>query len=244
MTIQGTPAIDLGPERENEARDGIGDLPAHQNGREARADLHHRQRHDEGRNADAGDAEGGDEAERATGRKRKDDRDRSRQREVGDVHVVRLQREKGQDDRGCVGDRADAEIDFGGQNDEGQADGDDRGDRDLLQNVLQIAERRKGRSGDAEEDDEAKKRDERRDIAQLVAQEIPGPKGAGRGRIGAWRVHQSRDPRRQAAANRRSLLIASPANSCAISPLRITRTRSASERTVSGSVEKTTIAMP
>ena len=63
-------------------RNGIGDLPAHQNRRDAGADLHHRQRHDEGRDADAGDAEGGEEAERAAGREAPE-RSRSRRASAG-----------------------------------------------------------------------------------------------------------------------------------------------------------------
>ena len=42
---------------------------------------------------------------------------------------------------GCgVGDAADAEIDLGAQDHEGQPDGDDAGDRDLREDVVQIAE--------------------------------------------------------------------------------------------------------
>ncbi len=55
----------LGPQRQNERRNGVGDLTAHQNRRYARADLHHGERHDEGRDADARDSERGKEAKRA-----------------------------------------------------------------------------------------------------------------------------------------------------------------------------------
>ena len=41
----------------------IGDLAAHQQRRHAIGDLHHGKRHDEGRNADDGHAEGRDKAE-------------------------------------------------------------------------------------------------------------------------------------------------------------------------------------
>ena len=200
--------------------------------------------HDEGRDADAGDAEGGEEPEREAGEEREDDRDGARHRDVADVHVVGLQREEGQHDRRGVGDGADREIDLGGEDDEGQADGDDAGDRYLLQDVLQVIERRERGAGDAEEQDEEQKRDEGRDIAQLIAGEIGEPERAlgGDGNIGLGRVHICSS--RQAAASRRSLLIASSANSRAISPLRITSTRSASESTVSGSVENTTMAIP
>jgi hypothetical protein len=151
---------------------------------------------------------------------------------------------EGQHDRRGVGDCADREIDLGGKDDEGQADGDDAGDRYLLQDVLQVIERRERGAGDAEEQDEEQKRDEGRDITQLIAGEIGEPERAlgGDGNIGLGRVHICSS--RQAAASRRSLLIASSANSCATSPLRITSTRSASESTVSGSVENTTMAIP
>ena len=116
-------------------------------------------------------------------------------RQVGDVHIIRLQREERQHDRCRIGDRADAEVDFGRQNDEGEADRDDRGDRHLLQNILEIVESREGGTRDAEEDDEKQQRDERRDIAQLVAQKIAEAKRPGRGAdIGALRVHYSRNP--------------------------------------------------
>src|SRR6202453_524720 len=49
----------LGPERQNERRNRIGDLAAHQNRRYTGADLHHGERHDEGGDADACDPEGG-----------------------------------------------------------------------------------------------------------------------------------------------------------------------------------------
>ena len=62
--------------------------------------------------------------------------------------------------------------------------------------------------------------------------------------FGVRRIHRPKFPsssrRQQAILADRAIL----ANSRAISPLRMTRTRSASESTVSGSVEKTTTAMP
>ena len=39
---------------------------------------------------------------------RQNDGDRAGHRQIGDVHVVGLQREEGEHDRGGVGDRADA----------------------------------------------------------------------------------------------------------------------------------------
>ena len=100
------------------------------------------------------------------------DGDRAGHRQIGDVHVVRLQREEGEHDRGRVGDRADGEIDLGREDDEGEADGHDRRDRHLLEDILQIAERGEARARDAEEADEHDQGDEGRDVAQLIAQEI------------------------------------------------------------------------
>ena len=77
----------------------------------------------------------------------------ARHRDIGDVHIVGLQREEGQHDRGRVGHGADRKIDLGSQDDEGQADGDDSSHRHLLQDILEIVERREGWAGDAEEDD-------------------------------------------------------------------------------------------
>ena len=48
------------------------------------------------------------------------------QRHVGDVHVAFLQREKGDDDAGDIGDRRDREVDLGAEDHEGQPDRDDR----------------------------------------------------------------------------------------------------------------------
>ena len=75
MMIQGTPKSDFEPSVSTQRRHGIGDLAAHQHRRDAGADLHHRQRHDERGDADLGDAERGDEAERAAGGEREHDRD-------------------------------------------------------------------------------------------------------------------------------------------------------------------------
>ena len=98
------------------------------------------------------------ETEPAAGHQGEDDRERADRRQIGDVHVIGLQREEGQHDRRRIGDGGDAEVDLGGQNDEGQADRDDRGDRDLLQNVFEIAERGERRARHAEEDDEEQQR--------------------------------------------------------------------------------------
>ena len=62
----------------------------------------------------------------------------ARQRHVRDVHVGFLQREPGDDDAGDVGDRRDRKVDLGAEDDEGQADRDHRGDRDLVQDVEEV----------------------------------------------------------------------------------------------------------
>ena len=67
MTIHGMPAMRAGAERLDEPRHGIGDLAAHQQRRDAVADLHHGERHDEGRDADERHAGGVDEPEREAG---------------------------------------------------------------------------------------------------------------------------------------------------------------------------------
>ena len=80
------------------------------------------------------------DAEREAGGEREEDRDRARQRHVGDVHVGFLQREIGDDDAGGVGDRGDREVDLGAQDHEGQPDRDDRRDRDLVQDVDEVGD--------------------------------------------------------------------------------------------------------
>ena len=114
--------------------------------------------------------------------------------------------------------------------------------------------------GEAEEADEQDQRRERRDVAQLIAQEAARGRTPGLGAdvaIGHARLQSASSAgslascatldcasvdaaarESHAAASNRSLLIAQSANSLAISPLRITSTRSASDSTVSGSVEK------
>ena len=101
-----------------------------------------------------------------------DDGEAAGERNIGDVHARILEREEGDDDAGRIGDAGDAKIDLGGENDEGEADRDDAGDRHLLQDVLQIAEGEEGGAGEAEEDDQEQKRQEGRDIAQLVAEPV------------------------------------------------------------------------
>ena len=95
----------------------------------------------------------------------------------------------GEHDRRGVGDRADGEVDFGGEDDEGQADGDDRGHRHLLKDVLEIAERGEGRARDAEEGDERDQGYEGGDVAELIAQEIADAKGACVSDLGALHIH-------------------------------------------------------
>ena len=58
ITIQGMPPIEPDPRVEIERRHRVGDLAAHQQRRDAGGDLHHGERHDEGRNADHRDARG------------------------------------------------------------------------------------------------------------------------------------------------------------------------------------------
>ena len=94
----------------------------------------------------------------------------ARHRDVGDVDVGVLQREVGDRDAGDVGDAGDREVDLGAQDHEGEADGDDAGDRDLRQDVAEIVERRKGGAGGGEEAEQADQRQERRDVAHLGAQ--------------------------------------------------------------------------
>ena len=110
-------------------------------------------------------------AEQTTSGQRERDGQESRQRQVRNVDVVRLPREEGQHDCRCIRHRADAEIDLGGEDDEGQPDRDHPCDGDLLQNVLEIAERRERWGGDAEEADENDQRRERRNVAKLIAQQ-------------------------------------------------------------------------
>ena len=141
------------------------------------------------RDADAGHAKGGDEAERATGQKREDDRDRAGHRQIGDVHIVGLSREVGEHDRRGVGDRGDGKVNLGGEDDEGEADSNDRRHRHLLKDILQIADRGERRARDAEEADERDQGYERRDVAQLIAQEIAQPKGACGSDLGALHIH-------------------------------------------------------
>ena len=110
-------------------------------------------------------------------------------RQIGDVHVVGLQREVGEHDRRSVGDRADGEVDLRREDDEGETHGHDRRDRNLLEDILQIAERGETRARDAEEADEHDQGDEGRDVAQLIAQEIAQVKGACGSDLGALHIH-------------------------------------------------------
>ena len=107
---------------------------------------------------------------RGAQRQRQQDRGPSGHRDVGDVDVGFLQREIGDRNAGDVGDGGDRQIDFGAQDHEGEADGDDAGDRNLGQDVAEIVERRKGGAGGREEAEQADQRQERRDVAHLGAQ--------------------------------------------------------------------------
>ena len=88
------------------------------------------------------------------------------------VHAGILHGEVGDDDAGRVGDARDRQIDLRAQDHKGEPDRDDPGDRDLRQDVRQVAERREGTAGGAEEDDQCEQRCERRDIAQLPMQPV------------------------------------------------------------------------
>ena len=120
------PKIEREPRVVDEPGHGIGDLTSDQHGADAVANLHHGERHDEGRYADPGDAEGGDAAEREAGRNRQYDGEAAGQRNIGDVHARILQREEGDHDARRVGHAGDAQVDLGGQDNEGKADRDDR----------------------------------------------------------------------------------------------------------------------
>ena len=116
------------------------------------------------------------------------------------------------------------------------------GHRHLGQDVADIVDGGKGRAGDGEEGEQQDQRQERRDIAHLGAQE--GSDAAlACGLPGLFHCSPSRTLR-YAASSRRSLLTASPTNSRTTAPRFITRIRSASDSTVSGSVDSTMIAEP
>ena len=83
--------------------------------------------------------------------------------------------------------------------------------------------------------DQAEQRRERRDVAQLAAQ--PGDRARSVVAADRFRVHASRRRQQAVLADRLARRIRGT-----ISPLFITRMRSASDSTVSGSVETTTIA--
>ena len=164
------PPIDVDPRRRHQRGHLVGDLPAHQQRRDAGRDLHHRQRHDEGGDADHRQPERVDEAEQGAQRQRQQDRGPSGHRDVGDVDVGILQREIGDRNAGDVGDGGDRQIDFGAQDHEGKTDRDDAGDRNLRQDVAEIVQRRKRGAGNREEAEQADQRQERRDVAHLGAQ--------------------------------------------------------------------------
>ena len=94
------------------------------------------------------------------------------QRQVGDVHVVRLQREEGHHDTDGIGDRSDRQVDLGGQDDEGQSDGNDARDRDLRENVHQVVERSETRARlRRKKYDQCDQREDRRNVAHLIVEE-------------------------------------------------------------------------
>ena len=161
-------------ERRDERRHGIGDLSAHQHRRDAVADLHHGERHDEGGDADQRHA-GGVDRGRARSRRAsaKITAKPAGQRHVGDVHVGFLQREPGDDDAGDVGDRRDRKVDLRAEDHEGQADRDDRGDRHLVQDVEEVRGGQERRARRAEEDHQAEQRREGRDVAELALEPEP-----------------------------------------------------------------------
>ena len=157
-------------ERRDEVGHLVGNLPAHQQRRYAGCDLHHRERHDEGRDADECEPERIDETEHGTERQRQQDRRPAGHRDVGDVHVGFLRGEVGDGYAGDVGDARDRQVDLGAEDHEGEADGDDAGHRNLGQDVADIVERREGRACGGEEAAEADQRQERRYVAHLGAQ--------------------------------------------------------------------------
>ena len=115
------------------------------------------------------------------------------------------------------------------------------GDRDLRQDVREVAQVAKDGLARVKNSDQEEQRHEGRDVAQLVAQPVPRRVAGRPADVGGRGIHAGVP---QAAASSRSLLIGSSANSRTISPFLITRMRSASESTVSGSVETTMIADP
>src|SRR5262249_26887455 len=82
-------------ERGDHRRHRVGDLAAHQHGADPGADLQHGERHDEGRDADPGHAEGVDRAQEDAGDQRQQDGGVARQRQVGAVDARILPREEG-----------------------------------------------------------------------------------------------------------------------------------------------------
>src|SRR5581483_10407391 len=118
----------LRAEGRDEVGDVVGDLAADEQRADAGRDLHHGQRHDEGRDADQSEPDRVDRAEDEAGNQRQGDRDRAGEPDIGDVDVVGLGGEEGDDDAGRVGDRGDRQVDLGAQDDEGEADRDDPGD--------------------------------------------------------------------------------------------------------------------
>ena len=239
------PPIDAEPSVVIEVRHLVGDLAAHQQRRDAGGDLHHRQRHDEGGDADHREPERIDEAEQGAERQRQQDRGPAGHRHVGDVHVGFLQREIGDRDAGDVGDAGDRQVDLGAEDHEGEADGDDAGHRHLGQDVAEIVERRKGGAGGGEEAGEADQRQERRDVAHLRAQERAR---CLRGRLRSAADCRAVTGRHVVSPSRRfqQAVLADRlvANSRTTAPRLSTMMRSASDSTVSGSVDSTMTASP
>ena len=94
----------------------------------------------------------------------------ARQRQVGDVDVGFLQREERDRDAGDVGECRDREVDLGGEDDEGEAGRDDRGDRDLAHHVGEVVDRGEGRAQRAEHRHQEEQGDQGCEVGELGRQ--------------------------------------------------------------------------
>ena len=165
------------------------------------------------------------------------------QRQVGDVHVAILHREERDHDAGGVGDRWRRERSISAV----------RMTKVRPTAMMPVIETCAGCCRDCrssakdglralKNDDQEQQREQRRDVAQLRRQPAASAETRASGRAASACHLLARRSLPHAAASSRSLLIVSLANSRAISPLRMTMIRSASDSTVSGSVESTMIA--